>query len=98
MQVAVYICEECGFEIYQAELSKGESNASSGASIFLKFQEATQEVVSWIWLTTADEFRAAVDTAKTAFPGWRSTPVTMRQHIMFKFQELIHNCFLPQKK
>nr|AAC03055.1 methylmalonate semi-aldehyde dehydrogenase [Oryza sativa Japonica Group] len=50
---------------------------------------ATQEVVSRIPLTTADEFRAAVDAARTAFPGWRNTPVTTRQRIMLKFQELI---------
>jgi malonate-semialdehyde dehydrogenase (acetylating)/methylmalonate-semialdehyde dehydrogenase len=49
----------------------------------------TQEVVSRIPLTTADEFRAAVDAARTAFPGWRGTPVTTRQRVMFKFQELI---------
>uniref|UniRef100_A0A0D9WWD5 Aldehyde dehydrogenase domain-containing protein n=1 Tax=Leersia perrieri TaxID=77586 RepID=A0A0D9WWD5_9ORYZ len=50
---------------------------------------ATQEVVSRIPLTTADEFKAAVDAARTAFPGWRNTPVTTRQRIMFKYQELI---------
>ncbi|WVZ62224.1 hypothetical protein U9M48_011991 [Paspalum notatum var. saurae] len=50
---------------------------------------ATQEVVSRIPLTTADEFRAAVDAARSAFPGWRNTPVTTRQRVMFKFQELI---------
>ena len=51
--------------------------------------QATQEVVSRIPLTTADEFRAAVDAARTAFAGWRNTPVTTRQRVMFKFQELI---------
>ncbi|VAH52235.1 unnamed protein product [Triticum turgidum subsp. durum] len=51
--------------------------------------QATQEVVSRIPLTTADEFSAAVDAARTAFPGWRNTPVTARQRIMFKYQELI---------
>jgi malonate-semialdehyde dehydrogenase (acetylating) / methylmalonate-semialdehyde dehydrogenase len=51
--------------------------------------QATQEVVSRIPLTTTDEFRAAMDAAKTAFPGWRSTPVTARQRIMLKYQELI---------
>ncbi|KAF8732044.1 hypothetical protein HU200_016000 [Digitaria exilis] len=50
---------------------------------------ATQEVVSRIPLTTADEFKAAVDAARTAFPGWRGTPVTTRQRVMLKFQELI---------
>ncbi|VAH36954.1 unnamed protein product [Triticum turgidum subsp. durum] len=54
-----------------------------------RHQPATQEVVSRIPLTTADEFRAAVDAARTAFPGWRNTPVTARQRIMFKYQELI---------
>nr|CAB3452203.1 unnamed protein product [Digitaria exilis] len=50
---------------------------------------ATQEVVSRIPLTTTDEFKAAVDAARTAFPGWRGTPVTTRQRVMLKFQELI---------
>ena len=48
-----------------------------------------QEVLSRILLTTADEFRAAVDVTRTTFPGWRGTPVTTRQRVMFKFQELI---------
>ncbi|XP_022727297.1 methylmalonate-semialdehyde dehydrogenase [acylating], mitochondrial-like isoform X6 [Durio zibethinus] len=50
---------------------------------------ATQEVVSQVPLTTNEEFRAAVFAAKRAFPSWRSTPITIRQRIMFKFQELI---------
>lgn len=51
--------------------------------------QATQEVVSQIPLTTYEEFKAAVTAAKQAFPMWRNTPVTIRQRIMFKFQELI---------
>jgi malonate-semialdehyde dehydrogenase (acetylating) / methylmalonate-semialdehyde dehydrogenase len=59
--------------------------------------QATQEVVSRIPLTTADEFKAAVDAARTAFPGWRNTPVTTRQRVMFKFQELIRaNMVIPR--
>ncbi|XP_021624564.1 methylmalonate-semialdehyde dehydrogenase [acylating], mitochondrial isoform X2 [Manihot esculenta] len=50
---------------------------------------ATQQVVSQVPLTTNEEFRAAVFAAKRAFPSWRSTPITTRQRIMFKFQELI---------
>ncbi|XP_062176883.1 methylmalonate-semialdehyde dehydrogenase [acylating], mitochondrial [Alnus glutinosa] len=50
---------------------------------------ATQEVVSQLPLTTNDEFKAAVSAAKQAFPSWRSTPVTTRQRVMLKFQELI---------
>jgi acyl-CoA reductase-like NAD-dependent aldehyde dehydrogenase len=36
-----------------------------------------------------EEFRLAVDAAKQTFPGWRNTPVALRQCIMFKLQELI---------
>uniref|UniRef100_A0A5B6YIM1 methylmalonate-semialdehyde dehydrogenase (CoA acylating) n=1 Tax=Davidia involucrata TaxID=16924 RepID=A0A5B6YIM1_DAVIN len=50
---------------------------------------ATQQVVSQVPLTTNEEFRAAVFAAKRAFPSWRNTPVTTRQRIMFKLQELI---------
>eukprot|EP00257_Ricinus_communis_P016112 XP_015574178.1 methylmalonate-semialdehyde dehydrogenase [acylating], mitochondrial isoform X3 [Ricinus communis] len=50
---------------------------------------ATQYVVSQVPLTTNEEFRAAVFAAKRAFPAWRNTPITTRQRIMFKFQELI---------
>ncbi|KAK3022741.1 hypothetical protein RJ639_045606, partial [Escallonia herrerae] len=50
---------------------------------------ATQEVVSQVPLTTCEEFKAAVGAAKQAFPLWRNTPVTTRQRIMFKLQELI---------
>jgi hypothetical protein len=40
-------------------------------------------------LTTHDEFKTAVEAAKQAYPKWRDTPVTTRQRIMLKFQELI---------
>ncbi|EPS64202.1 hypothetical protein M569_10579, partial [Genlisea aurea] len=50
---------------------------------------ATQEVVSQVPLTTRDEFKAAVSAAKEAFPSWRNTPVTTRQRVMLKLQELI---------
>ncbi|XVF01476.1 hypothetical protein REPUB_Repub04eG0092500 [Reevesia pubescens] len=50
---------------------------------------ATQEVVSLVPLTTNEEFKAAVAAAKQAFPSWRNTPITTRQRIMFKLQELI---------
>ncbi|KAK2983183.1 hypothetical protein RJ640_018528 [Escallonia rubra] len=50
---------------------------------------ATQEVVSKVPLTTNDEFKAAVSAAKQAFLSWRSTPITTRQRVMLKLQELI---------
>ncbi|CAK9180665.1 unnamed protein product [Ilex paraguariensis] len=50
---------------------------------------ATQQVVCQLPLTTNEEFKAAVSAAKQAFPSWRNTPITARQRIMFKLQELI---------
>ncbi|KAL3538723.1 hypothetical protein ACH5RR_002089 [Cinchona calisaya] len=50
---------------------------------------ATQEVVSQIPLTTREEFKSAVAAAKETFPSWRNTPITTRQRIMFKLQDLI---------
>ncbi|CAK7330385.1 unnamed protein product [Dovyalis caffra] len=50
---------------------------------------ATQQVVSQVPITTNEEFRAAVFAAKRAFPQWRNKPISTRQRIMFKFQELI---------
>lgn len=50
---------------------------------------ATQEVVSRLPLCTAEEFNAAVASAKEAFPKWRSVPVPQRARVMFKLQELI---------
>ncbi|KAK9690579.1 hypothetical protein RND81_09G138800 [Saponaria officinalis] len=63
-----------------------ESQASESIDVI---NPATQEVVSQVPLTTKEEFQAAVSAAKQAFPSWRSTPVTTRQRVMFKFQELI---------
>lgn len=52
-------------------------------------------------MTTNEEFKAAVFAAKRAFSMWRNTPISTRQWIMFKFQELIRrdivfiwNCYL----
>lgn len=50
---------------------------------------ATQEVVSQVPLTTNEEFKAAISSAKQAFPAWRNTPITTRQRVMLKLQELI---------
>ncbi|KAL2460366.1 Methylmalonate-semialdehyde dehydrogenase [acylating] [Abeliophyllum distichum] len=50
---------------------------------------ATQQVVAQVPLSTVEEFKAAVFSAKRAFSSWRNTPVTTRQRIMFKLHELI---------
>ncbi|KAG2328800.1 hypothetical protein Bca52824_011528 [Brassica carinata] len=63
-----------------------DSQASSHIDVI---NPATQEVVSQVPLTTNEEFKAAVSAAKQAFPSWRNTPITTRQRVMLKFQELI---------
>ncbi|KAI4363978.1 hypothetical protein MLD38_020127 [Melastoma candidum] len=62
---------------------------SKSSSFIDVINPATQEVVSQVPLTTPEEFKAAVSAAKEAFPSWRNTPVTTRQRVMLKFQELI---------
>ncbi|KAE8010494.1 hypothetical protein FH972_006862 [Carpinus fangiana] len=63
---------------------------SQGCSLIDVLNPATQEVVSQVPLTTFGELKAAVAAAKQAFPSWKNTPITTRQRIMFKLQELIH--------
>uniref|UniRef100_A0A1S4DG09 Methylmalonate-semialdehyde dehydrogenase [acylating], mitochondrial-like n=1 Tax=Nicotiana tabacum TaxID=4097 RepID=A0A1S4DG09_TOBAC len=68
----------------------GGSFVDSKSSEFIDvINPATQEVVSQIPLTTNEEFKSAVTAAKEAFPSWRNTPITTRQRVMLKFQELI---------
>lgn len=53
-------------------------------------------MVSQLPLTTDEEFKSAVSAAKKAFPSWKNTPITTRQRVMLKFQELIRKnmvCF-----
>ena len=51
---------------------------------------ATNKKVLQVPQATQSELLAAVQSAKNAFPGWRETPVTQRQRIMFKFLNLLH--------
>ncbi|XP_022132678.1 uncharacterized protein LOC111005478 isoform X2 [Momordica charantia] len=67
----------------------GEFLDSRNCSMVDVINPATQEVVSQVPLTTYEEFKAAVNAAKQAFPSWKNTPISARQRIMFKFQELI---------
>ncbi|XP_078435490.1 aldehyde dehydrogenase 6B2 [Wolffia australiana] len=70
-------------------LINGEFVESRSESSIDVINPATQEVVSRVPLTTEEEFKAAVQAAKRAFPSWRNSPVTARQRVMFKLQELI---------
>ncbi|CAM6102611.1 unnamed protein product [Calypogeia fissa] len=67
----------------------GELIKSQAVEFIDVVNPATQEVVSRLPLTTAEEFEAAVSSAKKAFLTWRDTPVSTRQRVMLKLQELI---------
>ncbi|XP_011005312.1 PREDICTED: methylmalonate-semialdehyde dehydrogenase [acylating], mitochondrial-like isoform X2 [Populus euphratica] len=67
----------------------GKFVVSQGCTIIDVLNPATQEVVSHLPLTTYEEFKDAVITAKRAFLSWKNTPIATRQRIMFRFQELI---------
>jgi malonate-semialdehyde dehydrogenase (acetylating)/methylmalonate-semialdehyde dehydrogenase len=50
---------------------------------------ATNNLVTRVPQSTDEELRAAVESAKKAFPAWKATSVLHRQQIMFKFTALI---------
>ncbi|GAB6027771.1 hypothetical protein CHUAL_002007 [Chamberlinius hualienensis] len=50
---------------------------------------ATNEVVTRVPISTADEMESAVAAARDAFPSWSRTSILTRQQHMFKLQNLI---------
>lgn len=50
---------------------------------------ATNNLVTRVPQSTDEELRAAVESAKKAFPAWRATSILHRQQIMFRFVALI---------
>jgi len=53
------------------------------------YDPATGRVQDQVALATAADVDRAVASAKAAFAGWRDTPVTRRQQVMFAFRELV---------
>ncbi len=53
------------------------------------YNPATGEVVRKVALATVEELRAAVATAKAAFPAWAETPPLRRARVMFRLKSLI---------
>lgn len=53
------------------------------------YDPATNNLVTRVPQSTDEELQAAVESAKTAFPAWRTTSILRRQQIMFKFVALI---------
>ncbi|XP_021838775.1 methylmalonate-semialdehyde dehydrogenase [acylating], mitochondrial-like isoform X1 [Spinacia oleracea] len=77
-------------EIKVSNFIGGKFVESQGIIFDVVVNPATQEVVSQVPSTTYEEFKAAVMSAKEAFPSWKNTPVFSRQRMMMKLQELIH--------
>jgi len=50
---------------------------------------ATNNLVTRVPQSTDAELKAAVESAKKAFPAWKATSVMARQQIMFKFTQLV---------
>lgn len=50
---------------------------------------ATNNLVTRVPQSTADEMCAAVDAAEASFPAWRAKSIMARQQIMFHFVSLI---------
>jgi malonate-semialdehyde dehydrogenase (acetylating)/methylmalonate-semialdehyde dehydrogenase len=50
---------------------------------------ATQELVTRTPIALASELRAAAEAAAAAFKTWRYVPVSVRQRVMLKYQQLI---------
>lgn len=57
--------------------------------MFLKFPQATNEVISRCPETTTVEMESAVAAAKAAFPAWADTSIVSRQQVMFNLQHLV---------
>lgn len=65
---------------------------ASNATQFIDLHDpATNNLVTRVPQNTDEELKAAVESAKKAFPGWSNTSVMARQQIMFKFTQLVRD-------
>ena len=53
------------------------------------FDPSTGEQQAQVGLATTAEMDAAIATAKAAFPAWRSTSLSRKSEILFRFRELV---------
>ena len=62
----------------------------SEATQFIELHDpATNNLVTRVPQSTDAELKAAVESAKKAYPEWKATSVMARQQIMFKFTQLV---------
>jgi malonate-semialdehyde dehydrogenase (acetylating)/methylmalonate-semialdehyde dehydrogenase len=67
----------------------GAAVAGTGDTRLPVWDPATGEQQAEVVAATADETRAAVATARAAFPAWRAASLSRRAEVMFRFRELI---------
>ena len=53
------------------------------------YNPATGAISAQLAYATADETKAAIDSAQAAFPAWAATPALRRARILFKFKALL---------
>ncbi|WP_341797485.1 MULTISPECIES: CoA-acylating methylmalonate-semialdehyde dehydrogenase [unclassified Pseudomonas] len=63
-------------------VSKGERTADV-------FNPSTGQAVRKVELASRATVQEAIDSAKAAFPAWRSTPPAKRAQVMFRFKQLL---------
>ncbi|MDD1678177.1 MAG: aldehyde dehydrogenase family protein [Methanomicrobiales archaeon] len=76
----------------------GLESASSDDRWIRITNPATREEVDWVPAGTEEDVQWAVDTAETAFEGWRETPARERGKILFRAAGLvreIHSSLAP---
>ena len=71
-----------------AHLINGELVQQAGRSTPV-FNPSLGKPVREVALADQDIIRAAIDSAKAAFPAWRNTPPAKRAQVMFRFKQLL---------
>ncbi|GAA4228360.1 CoA-acylating methylmalonate-semialdehyde dehydrogenase [Actinomadura meridiana] len=67
----------------------GKEFTGSGRDTAPVTDPATGEITGRVQLASADDTRAAIASAKAAFPAWRDLSLTKRTRILFRFRELL---------
>ena len=67
----------------------GQEVAPASGNFGPVFDPSTGEQQAQVCLATTAEMDAAIATAKAAFPAWRSTSLSRKSEILFRFRELV---------
>lgn len=65
----------------------GQEVVSQSTNVSPVYNPATGEQTAELPLSLASEVATAIETAKTAAPGWAATPPMKRAQVMFRFKE-----------